>query len=84
MLKIYKSEKLDSQAYNELLSNHNLDKNVPFGTIISDSKNYLVITTEDGAISLKSIQLSGKKTMDIKAFLLGFREPMSYKTSSPK
>ena len=84
MLKIYKSEKLDSQAYNELLSNHNLDKNVPFGTIISDSKNYLVITTEDGAISLKSIQLSGKKTMDIKAFLLGFREPMSYRTSSPK
>ncbi len=56
---------------------------VPFepGRIISDGKTYLWITTADGAISLKEVQLAGKKRMDIGAFLLGFRDPESYSTT---
>ena len=51
------------------------------GTILSDGKNYLAITTSDGVLSLKDIQLAGKKRMDVKAFLLGFRDPESYSVS---
>ena len=51
------------------------------GHIISDGKTYMWITTEDGAISLKEVQIAGKKRMDIGAFLLGFRDPESYTTT---
>lgn len=52
------------------------------GTILSDGKTYLSIATAGGgAIDLKDIQLAGKKRMDIKSFLLGFREPESYHTT---
>ena len=51
------------------------------GTIISDGKSYLWITTADGAISVKEVQLAGKKRMGIEAFLLGFREPETYATT---
>ena len=51
------------------------------GTIISDGKSYLWITTADGAISVKEVQLAGKKRMGIEAFLLGFREPETYSTT---
>ena len=49
------------------------------GTVLSDGKTYFAIATRDGALSLKDVQLSGKKRMDIKAFLAGFREPASYR-----
>jgi methionyl-tRNA formyltransferase len=49
------------------------------GTIFSDGKSYMAIATADGAISLTDVQLAGKKRMDIKAFLAGFREPTSWK-----
>ena len=51
------------------------------GTVLSDGKTYLWIKTADGAIALKDIQLSGKKRMAVDAFLLGFREPESYRTT---
>ena len=51
------------------------------GTVLSDGKNYLAVATADGALALTDIQLAGKKRMDIKAFLLGFRNPESYTTS---
>ena len=51
------------------------------GTILSDGKTYLAIATADGAIELKDIQLAGKKRMDAAAFLLGFREPCSWKAA---
>ena len=51
------------------------------GTVLSDGKTYLAIATQDGALSLTDIQLAGKKRMDVKAFLLGFREPETYTTS---
>lgn len=51
------------------------------GEILSDGKTYLAIATADGALSIKDLQLSGKKRMDVKTFLLGFREPQSYTTT---
>ena len=51
------------------------------GTVLSDGKTYLAVATQDGALALTDIQLAGKKRMDVKAFLLGFREPEAYTTS---
>ena len=51
------------------------------GTVISDGKTYLHIATADGAISLKEVQIAGKKRMDIKAFLAGFRDSEAYTTT---
>jgi methionyl-tRNA formyltransferase len=51
------------------------------GTVLSDGKTYLAIATADGALSLTDVQLAGKKRMDVKAFLLGFRDPESYATT---
>ena len=51
------------------------------GTVLSDGKTYLAIATQDGALALTDVQLAGKKRMDVKAFLLGFRDPESYTTS---
>lgn len=57
------------------------DMKVPAGCIASDGKTYLNVGTADGSVSLKEVQLAGKKRMDIKTFLLGFREAESYYTS---
>ena len=51
------------------------------GTVLSDGKTYLAVATADGALALTDVQLAGKKRMDVKSFLLGFREPTSYGTS---
>lgn len=51
------------------------------GTVLTDGKNYLAVATADGAISIKDLQLAGKKRMDVKAFLLGFRNPESFTCS---
>ena len=48
------------------------------GTVLSDGKTYFAVATQDGAIAITDLQLSGKKRMDVKAFLLGFRNPASY------
>ena len=48
------------------------------GTLLTDGKTYLAVRTADGAISLKNIQLAGKKRMDVGAFLLGFRDAAKY------
>lgn len=65
-LKIYSAEEVPSAT-----------GDIP-GRIITDGRNYLHITTADGAIALKEVQIAGKKRMDIKSFLLGFREPETY------
>jgi methionyl-tRNA formyltransferase len=36
------------------------------------------IRTSDGEIALGDVQAAGKKRMDIKAFLAGFRDPQAY------
>ena len=51
------------------------------GTVLSDGKTYFAIATADGAIAITDLQLAGKKRMDVKSFLLGFRNPTSYKAT---
>jgi methionyl-tRNA formyltransferase len=48
------------------------------GTILTDGKSYLAVAASGGALSIRDLQLGGKKRMDVKAFLLGFREPQSW------
>ncbi len=48
------------------------------GRLLSDGCTYLAVTTADGALSLKDVQLAGKKRMGIEEFLRGFREPEKY------
>lgn len=75
-LKIFFGEKTSLEALGRAGSQ------VAPGTVLSDGKNFLAISTADGAISIKDLQLQGKKRMDVKSFLLGFREPETYKTNS--
>lgn len=49
------------------------------GSILSDGKTYFAIATADGAISIKDLQLSGKKRMKVEDFLRGFRNPEQWK-----
>ena len=51
------------------------------GTVLSDGKSYLAVATLDGAVELLDVQLSGKKRMKAGAFLAGFRNPGSYRTT---
>ena len=51
------------------------------GTVLSDGKTYFAIATQDGAIAITDLQLSGKKRMDVRSFLLGFRNPTGYSTT---
>ena len=79
-MKIYASVKVTGEEYKALLAQHNLES-APAGKILSDGKTYLAITTADGAISVTELQISGKKRMAVKDFLIGFREPESYSTT---
>ena len=60
-LKIFQSEKLFKE--------HNFDT----GTIHTDGKNNLDIAVSGGFISIKSLQLSGKKRLTVKEFLNGMK-----------
>lgn len=55
-----------------------IDLHAPAGTVLSDGKSYFAIATSDGALAITDMQLGGKKRMDVKAFLAGFREPGSW------
>lgn len=48
------------------------------GELISDGKSLLAVRTLDGAVKLESVQMAGKKRMEAKAFLAGFRNPASF------
>ena len=79
-MKIFKTEKIVGEAYSEMLAACGLSSATP-GTVLSDGRNYLAITTADGAISVTELQLAGKKRLAVKEFLIGFRDPMSYGTT---
>ena len=79
-MKIYKAVKVTGDDYTAMLGQNGLDAAAP-GTILSDGKTYLAIGTADGAISVTELQLSGKKRMAVKDFLIGFRDPQSYRTT---
>lgn len=50
------------------------------GSITSDGKSYLHVTCADGSsLALEEIQMAGKKRMQVKDFLLGFRNVESFK-----
>ena len=79
-LKIYKSVKVTGEDYQTMLEQNGLASAAP-GTILSDGKSYLAFSTADGAISVEEIQLAGKKRMAVKDFLIGFREPQTYRAT---
>jgi methionyl-tRNA formyltransferase len=62
VLKLYRTEKC--------FDHHNL----PAGTVCSDKKNYIHIAVEGGYLRLLSLQLAGKKRMDVADFLNGFKQ----------
>lgn len=48
------------------------------GTVRCPDRNTLEISTGRGTVSVKSLQLAGKKRLDTKVFLAGFRNPETY------
>jgi len=81
-MKIFRTVKVEGEEYAAMLAQCGFSTAVEPGTILSDGKTYLAIATEDGAISVTELQLAGKKRMAVKDFLIVFREPQSYKTST--
>ena len=53
----------------KVLKEHSLES----GTITSDNRTYIYIAAKGGFISVKELQLSGKKKLPVKDFLLGFK-----------
>ena len=49
------------------------------GTTTTDGKSYLSVSCKDYALRLLDIQVAGKKRLEIKEFLKGFREPEKYR-----
>lgn len=43
------------------------------GEVISDNKNYMKVGCNDYCLEIKSLQMAGKKRVDIKGFLNGFK-----------
>ena len=79
-MKIYRTVKVEGEDYAAMLAGNGLETAAP-GTVLSDGRSYLAFATADGAISVTELQLSGKKRMSVKDFLIGFREPASYATT---
>lgn len=69
-LKVFFGEKLKGEKFSAVCPSGNA---VP-GQILSDGKSYFAIATTDGALSLTDLQIAGKKRMDAKTFLMGFRD----------
>ena len=65
-LKVYKTEKRPAS--------HDLAT----GTICTDAKSYVDVAVEDGYIRFQTLQLAGKKRMEIKDFLNGFKQIGDY------
>ena len=80
-MKIYKAVKVTGEEYAAMLERHGASAVAP-GTVLSDGKSYLAVSTADGAVSVTELQLAGKKRMSVKDFLIGFREPESYATTT--
>lgn len=51
----------------------------PIGTISTDGKTYIHVYTSDGALSIRALQLAGKKRMSVDDFLRGFRLAEGYR-----
>ena len=73
-MKVFFAERLSTEDYERIKAGRTV---VP-GQILSDGKGILAVATADGAVALTDLQMAGKKRMDAKSFLLGFREPENY------
>lgn len=69
----------ESQTLKVFRSEKRSDLHAKPGTVLSDGKSYLAVATGDGALALTDLQLSGKKRMQVAAFLKGFRDPQEWK-----
>lgn len=49
------------------------------GSIITDSKSFLKVAVKDGYISIRNLQLAGKKKMDVSELLRGFQIDNSWR-----
>lgn len=65
-MKVYRTEKIS------------LPCSAPAGSIRTDGKTYFHIAAQGGYISVLSLQLSGKKRMEVEDFLRGFRLTEDY------
>ncbi len=85
-LKIYASEMVDEEGVAKMLEDcaaGGTKGGLPVpGTVLSDGKTYFALTTADGVISVTDLLISGKKRMDVRSFLAGFREPNEYTTDN--
>ena len=54
---------------------------LPYGTIVTDGKHHIHVHTLDGVLSIRTLQLAGKKRMGVEDFLRGFRLPEGSKMS---
>jgi methionyl-tRNA formyltransferase len=52
------------------------------GTIESDNRTFLQISTRDGQIAVKNLQPEGKKRMDIEDFLRGIPDIGAYRINT--
>lgn len=52
---------------------------IPCGAVETDGKHYIYVYTADGVLSLRILQLAGKKRMAVEDFLRGFRLVEGYK-----
>ena len=80
-LKIFFGEPVTGENFESMKSRSIGGADRP-GSILSDGKTFFAITTADGALSISDMQLSGKKRMDVKAFLAGFRNPELFTTTA--
>lgn len=65
-----KLNELTFKVYGSEISERNYNKEP--GSFITDNKTYLDVVTADGALTLKEVQLQGKKRMSIEDFLRGY------------
>ena len=50
-----------------------ISKSGNFGSVIAVLKDSFVVLTGDDYLQIREVQLEGKKRMDVKAFLLGYK-----------
>ena len=81
-LKIYFGTRAEGDDYMSMLAKAGKEANaVKPGDILSDGKTFFAIATADGAVSVTDLQMAGKKRMEVKAFLAGFRNPETWSTT---
>ena len=49
------------------------------GTICSDGRSFLSVRCRDGAVGIESLQMAGKRRMQAREWLAGFRDPEQYR-----